>query len=103
MAARIEIKKGASLSLQFSVFNDDGTAADLTAVALTAHVRDPLGNLVSALPIVRASPTGVATVSVPDTSLWPEGLLRADIKAVVAGSVLYSDTFGIMVQRSITR
>ena len=101
--ARIEIKQGASLSLQFSVFNDDGSAADLTAVALTAHVRSPVDDLVSSLPIVRTSIVGVATVFVPDTRLWPVGLLRADLRAVVAGSTIYSETFGIQVQRAVTQ
>ncbi len=98
----VAIKRGAALRLQLTFQNDDGTPVDLTNVGLYAKVRTAADDLVTTLPIVRASVVGVALVTVLDTTTWPIGLLRSDILAVVDGVPVVSDTFGISVQRSIT-
>jgi hypothetical protein len=100
---QIEIKQGAALRMQWTFTNNDGSPADLTSVTLSSQVRTVTNDLVTALPIVRTAAQGVATVEVDDTTAWPIGLLRCDIKAVIAGVPVLSDTFGIHVQRSVTQ
>ena len=101
--AEIRIKRGATLALQLTFQADDGTPLDLTAVTLSAQVRTPAGDLVTGLPIVRTDVAGVATVTVNDTSQWPVGMLRSDLKALIAGAAVFSDTFAIHVSQAVTQ
>ena len=97
------IKVGTSLLLTMTFNNDDGTGTDLTAVALTCQLRDSADNLVAILPVVKTPVLNVATITVGNTSLWPVGLLRADLQVVSAGLTEMSETFGIRVNRAVTR
>ena len=103
MPREIRIKRGASLLLQLTFENDDGSIGDLSRLVLSSQVRGPEGNLVATLPIVVTSTEGVATVTVPNTSQWPVGTLRADIMGVTGGLIALSETFGIRVERAVTR
>jgi hypothetical protein len=100
--AEVAIKQGAALILQLQFNNDDGTPADLGAVALSSQVRDGLGNLIDSLPIALGATTGTASITVADTSAWPVGVLRCDIKAVMGGLPAYSQTFAVRVERAVT-
>ncbi len=97
------IKQGDSLLLTMAFFNDDGSSVDLTSVTLSAQVRDASDNQVAVLTLTKTAILNIATVSYPDTSLWPTGLLRADIRAASAGLNELSETFGIRVNRTVTR
>jgi hypothetical protein len=99
----ISIKQGDSLLLTFTFFNNDGTSVDLTSVTLSGQVRDSADNLVATLAIATTSILNVATLQVADTTQWPLGLLRADIRAVSAGLTEMSETFAIRVGRRITQ
>jgi hypothetical protein len=101
--SEIAIKRGDTLLLTFTFFNDDGTAVDLTNVALSGQIRDPQDNLVATLPIVLTSILNIATVQLASTPQWPLGLLRSDIRAISAGLVDMSETFGIRVNRAVTQ
>ncbi len=103
MSPQITVKQGASLNLLLQVWNDDGTAADISTVALTANVRNSQGQLVAVLPITQPGQTGAAAISVYDTSSWPLGILRLDVRLQGASSVLISDTLAIVVGRSVTQ
>lgn len=100
----IRIKQGEALLLQLTFLHEDGvTPVDLTAVTLASQVRDPVGNLVATLPIIVSATTqGLATVTVADTSQWPPGMLRGDIKATAGGLPVLSDTYPIRVNRAVT-
>jgi hypothetical protein len=100
--SEISVKPGDTLLLQMTFQNDDGSGADLTNVTLLSQVRDPVGNLIAVLPITKTSVLNVATVDV-DTTGWPGGLLRCDIRAVSAGFRDMSETFGIRVNRAVTQ
>ena len=99
----IAIKRGAALRMQLTFQQDDGTPADLTAVVLSGQLRTVTDDLVTSLPIVRTAALGVATVEIADTTQWPVGLLLGDIKAVIGGVPILSDTFGVSVGRAVTR
>ena len=99
----LRIKQGEALLFQMTFLHEDNSAVDLTSVTLAAQVRDPVGNLVATLPIVVTGTTrGVATVTLADTTQWPLGLLRADVRATAGGLPVLSDTFGIRVNRAVT-
>lgn len=100
----IRIKQGEALLLQFTFVHEDGvTPVDLTNVALSSQVRDATGDLVATLAVTKTLQTGVATVTQADTSLWPLGMLRSDVKAISAGLSVLSDTFSIRVERAVTQ
>lgn len=105
MAREIRIKRGEALLLQLTFLHDDGiTPVDLTTVTLAGQVRDPVGGLVATLPIVvSATQEGVALVTVADTSQWPLGMVRGDVRATAGGLPQLSDTFGIRVNRAVTQ
>jgi hypothetical protein len=102
-SSQIIIKRGAALSLAMAFTNADGSAIDLTTVTLTAQVRDPQDDLVETLPLVNSSIQGTATCVVADTTQWPLGLLRCDIRVVQDGVPTFSETFGILVVRQVTQ
>ncbi|MDA8049951.1 MAG: hypothetical protein M0002_08095 [Rhodospirillales bacterium] len=97
----IRIKRGTALQLTMVFANADGSAFDLTQVALSGDVRDSRDNLVGELTFTLGAP-GVATVTVADTSTWPLGLLRADVAIVSAGWQTLSETIPIYVDRPVT-
>jgi hypothetical protein len=61
-------------------FQNDGVNQDLTGATITANVYDKPGvTLYGALTIVVIdAPSGLCTVSYPDTSGWPVGIARID-------------------------
>ncbi len=99
----IRLKRGGALRLQMAFQDDQSQPIDLTNVTLTSQVRDAADTLIAALPVVRTAALGIATVEVADTSAWPAGRLRADIRAVIEGVTVLSDTFAIVVGRAVTQ
>lgn len=97
------IKRGAALILQMVFTDDFGVPIDLSSVTLEAQVRDASDNLVVALPVTVTAQTGIATVQVADTTLWPLGLLRSDIKLTTGGLPVLSETFSIRVSRQVSQ
>ena len=95
------IKRGASLNLLLQ-FTSNGAAVDVTNMVLSSDVRDPQGDLVATLSLVKLPTLGFVTVTVLDTSLWPTGRLRCDLTAAYQGQTQYSQTFAIQVARSVT-
>ena len=56
-----------------------------------------------ALPITVTPHLGLAQINVPDTSAWPLGTLRCDLRVVTAtGAILQTQTFPVVVQRRVT-
>ena len=99
----IRIKRGAALIMQMAFTDDFSVPIDLTNVTLAAQVRDSSDNLVAVLPITITAQTGIATVQVADTTLWPVGLLRTDILLTTAGLPVLSESIPIRVNRQITQ
>lgn len=102
-ATEIRIKRGAALRLVMRFQDDQSQPIDLSTVTLTSQVRDATDALIAALPIVRAATLGMATVEVGDTSAWPAGRHRVDVRAVVDGVTVMSDTFALVVGRAVTQ
>jgi hypothetical protein len=100
--ANIQIKRGSSLLLTLAFANEDESAFDLSGVAITATVRDPRNVLVAQLPVLSSGVPGMATISVPDTTAWPQGLLKADLLIAASASQAVTETFGITVLSSVT-
>ena len=100
--SQISIKQGESLHLMLTFTEDDDTPADISGYAITGAVRSSDDTIVAELPIVATDSVGIATVTVADTSEWPLGLLRSDLKVASAGSVWLTQTFGIRVNRAVT-
>lgn len=102
--SNIRIKRGASLSLTLGFGNEDGSPFALSGVTLTAQVRDAEFNLVATLTPEPIATAGQASIFVQDTSAWPEGLLRMDVRVLPAsGPQTLSETFGIFVERAVTQ
>lgn len=101
--AGISIKQGAALVLQLAAYDDQGTAFNLAGVTASAQVRDAQNNLVATLPIVAGGDINLLGITVPATTGWPIGLLRCDIKLLVAGLPAISETFSISVQQAVTQ
>jgi hypothetical protein len=96
------LKQGASLALTVAFFDDYGNPLDLTGATVACQVRDPT-NLLVATPTLAVTPTaGTVALSVPDTSAWPIGLLRCDVRLSIAGTTNFSDTFGILIEPAVT-
>ena len=71
----IRIKQGDALLLQLTFQNEDGTPVDLTNATLTGQFRTPQDDLVTTIPFVRTTVTGVVTVTIcrtVGTMLAPE-------------------------------
>ncbi|OYV24527.1 MAG: hypothetical protein B7W99_01890 [Rhodospirillales bacterium 20-58-10] len=102
MAASFAIKRGASLALIAAFTNPDGSITNLTGVTMSASVRDAEFNLVATLTPVATSTPGQASITVADTSSWPEGWLRIDMLATGAGWQVLSPTYGIFVGRPMS-
>jgi hypothetical protein len=103
MSVSIPLKQGASfiLGLQFS--NDDGTPTDLGTCSVTSQLRDSQNTLIANLPVVSGGVSGTASINVLDTSAWPLGVLRCDIKVASSQQIIFSETFSISVARSVTQ
>lgn len=99
----IRIKRGAALRLQMQFQDDVNQPVDLTNITLTSHVRTAAGDLIAALPVVRAYLPGIATVEVADTTTWSRGRHRADIRATIDGLPVLSDTFAVIVAAPVTQ
>ena len=102
MRAEVSIKQGDALVLNYQFNNDDGTPADLAAATVTSQVRDGQNNVVAILPVVPAATQGTFSVTATATAAWPLGVLRSDIKLLLGGLVVHSDTFAIRVRPAVT-
>lgn len=100
----IPIKQGESLQMEltFTGGDEDQTPVDLTGYAVTSQVRDVNGFLVATLPITMTLAAGTGTVFVADTSSWPRGMLRCDVRVASASVTLFTETFSIQVNHGVT-
>ena len=104
MADVLTIKSGASIEWTLTFRSPDGTPFDLSTCTVTSQARDASAGFCTDLPIMLLGTIGTATVVVLDTSAFPIGMLQVDIKIVTSASVvLFSDTFGVRVMRSVTQ
>jgi hypothetical protein len=101
MPREIHIKQGAALRLTLTFYEQDAPV-DLSTVTLSSQARTAVGTLVATLPITVTGTPGLATVEMDDTGDWPIGLLRCDVRMVIAGVTSLSETFPIRVERSVT-
>ncbi len=98
-----EVKRGAALQLTFTAANADGSAFDLTTVTVRCDVRDARDVLVAQLELALTAGTpGTGTFTVPDTTSWPLGLLKADIWISDGVLPAITRTYGINVLPSVT-
>jgi hypothetical protein len=100
---QITLKRGATLDLTIGIQTDTGTPVDLTGAGVVSQVRTAADEWVAALAPVITGVAGAVAITVLDTSAWPLGLLRCDVRVSLAGRIAFSDTFGILVTRSVTQ
>jgi hypothetical protein len=103
VAEQITLKAGASFNLALAFNSDAGVAIDMTPFTVAAQVRDAEGVLVTDLPITLQPTLGTGSISVLDTSGWPLGMLRCDVRVSSSTEVLISQTFSILVLRAVTQ
>lgn len=101
--ANFAIKRGETLNLIAAFTNPDGSIPSLAGVSMTATVRDAQFNQVAVLTPVATATAGQASISVLDTSSWPEGWLRIDVLAVGSGWQVLSPTYALFVGRAVTQ
>lgn len=97
-----EVKRGAAFVLTLVATQADGSASDLTALTVRSFVRDGRNVLVDQLVLVPSTMPGVGTFTVPDTTGWPIGLLKADLWISDGILPALTRTFGISVTASVT-
>lgn len=110
MRHEIRIKQGAALILSLT-FCEEGQPVDLSTVTLSSMVRDAQDCLVATVSVSKGAAIGAASIQVPapdnpldpGTTGWPLGMLRCDIKAIIGGLPVLSETFPIHVGRAVTR
>jgi hypothetical protein len=102
MGQQIAIKQGGSLNLLL-LFADEGGPIDISQLTITAQVRSALNVVVATPDVTQPGQLGAAAIAVYDTSSWPLGYLRCDLRVVGPSAVLFSDTFSIHVGRSVTQ
>lgn len=99
----LEVKRGAAFALTLVATQADGTASDLTALSVRGIVRDGRDVLVDNLVLVpSATVLGTGTITVPDTTGWPLGLLKSDLWVSDGVLPAITRTFGINVVPSVT-
>lgn len=99
------LKQGATFQLSGTAQQEGGAAWDLAGATLSAKLRDAGDAEVATLSaaIVSAS-GGTFTLSAGSTAAWPVGVLRGDVKIVLAGgTVTFTETFTVRVERPVTR
>lgn len=103
MISDLTIKRGASLNVTLEFWAVEGQPTDVGAMTITGQVRTPDDTFVANLTMVKQPEIGIVTFSVPNTSQWPTGRLRWDLRVVSGGVAIYSDTLGIVVNRQVTQ
>lgn len=98
----IRIKAGDSLILSFW-FNDRGRPIDTGNLILSAQVRAADQTLVANLTLLPQAQVGLVTATYPDTSGWPAGRLRCDLRVEANGLVVHTETFPIVVSQQVTQ
>lgn len=103
--APFSLKQGATFRLSGTATQDSGAVFDLTGATLSAKLRDAGDALVETLTATVVSASGgTFTLTAASTTAWPPGLLRGDIKIVASGgSITFSETFTVRVERPVTR
>ncbi len=102
MAGEIVIKQGEALLLRLAFLSDEGAPLDLANATLTAQARSSLDALIADLPIVKTGEPSIATVTVADTSAWPAGVHRMDIRMVAGGLATLSETAALRINKAVT-
>jgi hypothetical protein len=100
--SQIEIKRGAVLRLRAEVTNADGSAmVDLEEDWVTSQVRDAADALIGSLAWTLAAPATLEVTA--DTSAWPVGTHRLDIRIARPDGTAYSDTLSLRVDAAVTQ
>lgn len=93
-------KTGSVFNYPFEVYNDDGTPLELPASYFACRVNNFKGELIADLIIEDTATDHIKLLTFPDTSDWPEGLAKLDIRYPNDGVV--TETFSLQIQRSET-
>ena len=95
----IYLKRGATLRAQISI-GFDHADYEVSSSVTTRNFRDTLD-------VRKIIPTsgGIIEVSATpeQTSLWPQGLVRFDVRAVLGSEVVYTETITIIVIGEVTK
>ena len=98
-------KRGSTLSWPAVWRDSGGVTVDLTDSAIEIQLRKNSGSLIDTLTITlldQATNRGAFLISAGDTSDWPLGLAKFDIKRAVGGVVVYSSTAVINIEEQVT-
>lgn len=93
-------KTGSIFNYPFEVYNDDGTPLELPATDFACWVNDFNGVLIANLVIADTDVAHIKALTYSNTSDWPEGLAKLDIRYPNDGEV--TETFSFQIQRSET-
>lgn len=99
---QISFKQGATFTAQCTYTAPAGGLPNLIGADITSQIRR--GSLLVQDLTVTLAPDGMSfTVDGGDTSAWPVDFLSWDVRIDIDGSVYYTDTVQIQLQRSVTQ
>ncbi|ATJ89439.1 hypothetical protein HK16_10560 [Acetobacter senegalensis] len=104
--ADFRFKRSGTFLLTCLHMDDVGAPLDLDGATVSAELRDTQNDLVASLEVTPVTDqVGTYVLSYDgDTSGWPLGLLRTDVKAVLAdGTISHTDTVTIVVVDRVTQ
>lgn len=93
-------KTGSAFNYEFEVYHDDGTPYELPASDFKCQLNNYKGEKIADLVIVDTLDAHIKLLTYPDSSNWPEGAARLDIRYPNNGEV--TETFNLQIVRAET-
>ena len=91
--SEIYLKRGDTYDPEWIFKNDDGTLMDISGFVISSVIRDSKRRIVATMDCSNVDIANSKVIPAPfDTSTWPIGLLKTDIKIMVNGKVRHSST-----------
>ena len=97
-------KRGGVFTFTFRLLNLDLNTpiTDLTNIECSSSIETPTGRLIANLTVTPLGDGKLLFSSVGDTSGWATGDAVTDVKVVIGGQPVYTQTFEFEIKRSIS-
>lgn len=100
-------KQGDTFQLGATYLDADGLPIDLTSITIKAQLRTASGDLIDTLTISKANQTTAKgqfslSATAVQTTGWPTGIARGDIKLTLNGAPVSSETYELPIINEVT-